>query len=68
MWDNMELSEDEQNEADEGLESSGDVCCLTGGDIEDIQSNLIQQISNFTEDQLYEAISYYWNNDAFIKF
>ena len=60
------LSAEEQDQRDLDLENSGLMCFFFKDQLEDIQLNLKAQKSNYDSDDLYKALNFYWENDAFI--
>ncbi|WP_412523435.1 hypothetical protein [Shewanella chilikensis] len=64
--DGIDLSAEEQDQTDVDLENSGLMCFFFKDQLEDIQLNLKAQKSNYDSCDLYEALNYYWENDAFI--
>lgn len=64
--ESIELRDDEYDEMESWLEENGFKLFLSKDQIEDIVSNLGQQISPCTDAQLLMAIRYYWENDAFL--
>lgn len=64
--DDMDLSAEEQDLRDVDLENSGLMCFLFKDQLEDIQQNLKAQKPNYGSSDLYTALNYYWENDAFI--
>jgi hypothetical protein len=65
--ESIELSNDEYSEMESWLEENGFKSFLDKEQIEDIASNLGQQLSSYTDVQLMEAVRYYWKNDAYIE-
>ena len=63
--ESIDLSDDEYDEMESWLEENGFKSFLSKDQIEDIVSNLGQQLSPYTDAQLLRAIRYYWENDAF---
>ena len=64
--ESIDLSDKEYDEMELWIENNGYMEFLGKDQLEDIISNLQQQVSNFSESQLIGAIEYYWKNDAFI--
>lgn len=62
----IDLSAEEQDQRDLDLENSGLMCFFFKDQLEDIQLNLKAQKSNYDSGDLYKALNYYWENDAFI--
>lgn len=60
------FSDDEFNKFEIWIKTSGYKSFLSKEQIEDVVSNMAQQNPNYTNNQLIEAIDYYWKFDAFI--
>ena len=65
--DASELSPDQQDTLDAYPESVGLKCFLCASQLDDIVGNLRQQRPHFSEQDLIQAINYYWRNDAFFN-
>ena len=66
--DDVDLSAEEFDERDLELERKGFKSFFNKDQLEDIESNLQQQKKSYNSNDLYLALNYYWNNDAFIDF
>ncbi len=64
--DNVALSTEGFEQRDLELQKNGLIDFLNKDLLEDIESNLKMQKSHYSQKELYEAINYYWINDAFI--
>ena len=62
----VDLSDEEYEAKEVELKNKGLTCFFCKEQLKEIESNLSQQLSSYTQDQLMNAIDYYWNNDAFI--
>ena len=62
-----DLSDEEYDEMESYLEQSGYKLFLGKAQIEEIVANLKQQTPSYSSPQIFEAINYYWLNDAFIQ-
>ena len=65
--ESIELSDDEYDKMESWLEENGYNSFLSKDQIDDIASNLAQQLSPYTDNQLLQAVQYYWENDAFLN-
>ena len=65
-WDDKDLSPEEQEEFDRRIPELGYRPFLEWGQLSDIVGNLEDQKPDFTELDLGQAISFYWERDAFI--
>jgi hypothetical protein len=65
--DAKEMSEAESLEFEAYVKSTGLQCFLCRDDLEDIEDNLSQQVTDFTQHELANAINFYWENDAFVN-
>lgn len=65
--DESGLSPEEQDELDVYPETVGLKCFLSLTQLEDIADNLRQQRPNFSNQDLLNAINFYWSRDAFIN-
>jgi hypothetical protein len=65
--DSRDFSPEEDDELDEFPQSIGLRIFLSKAQLEDIVSNLAQQVSAYSASQLVAAIDYYWRHDAFIQ-
>ncbi len=65
--DANELSPEEQDELDAYPETIGLYSFLCVSQLEDIAQNLRQQVPRFSDQDLVQAINYYWRHDAFIN-
>lgn len=64
--DANELSPEEQDELDAYPETIGLGSFLCVSQLEDVAQNLRQQVPQFSDKDLVQAINYYWRHDAFI--
>ena len=65
--DGSGLSSEEQDELDVYPKTVGLTCFLCLTQLEDVAHNLRQQRPQFSEQELLNAINYYWHRDAFIN-
>lgn len=65
--DANELSPEEQDELDAYPETIGLDSFLCVSQLEDIAQNLRQQVPQFSDKDLVQAINHYWRHDAFIN-
>jgi hypothetical protein len=65
-WDDLELSEEEQNDIADQIPGLGLREFFEWGQLEDIVENLREQRPDFSEDDLERAIQFYYEWDAFI--
>jgi len=65
--ESIDLSDNEYEEMEAWLDENGFKSFLGNDQIEDVASNLSQQLSSYTDAKLLDAIRYYWENDAFIE-
>lgn len=65
--DDIDLSDEEQDQRDIDLENLGLVSFFFKDQLEDIQLNLKSQKRSYDSNDLYKALNYYWENDAFIN-
>jgi hypothetical protein len=62
----LDLSSEEQDQQEAKLEKSGLRCFFDNEQLEDIVVNLQQQKPTYSLAELFLAINFYWQNDAFI--
>lgn len=65
--DTNKLSPEEQDEMDACPEAIGLKSFLCVSQLEDIAQNLRLQVPQFSDQDLVQAIDYYWRHDAFIN-
>ena len=65
-WDDLELSEEEQDEIADQIPALGLREFFCWGQLADIVENLKEQRPNYSEEDLQRAIQYYYEWDAFI--
>jgi len=64
--EDIELSDEEYEEMEAWIEENDFRAFLGKEQLEDIISNLAQQLEEYSEIQLIDAVNFYWLNDAFI--
>ena len=65
--ESRDLNDEEYDAMESYLEQSGYKLFLGKDQIEEIVANLKQQKPSYSSPQIFEAINYYWLNDAFIQ-
>jgi hypothetical protein len=62
-----DLSPEEQEQQETALKQGGLRCLFSKDQIEDIADNLLQQKPSCSREDLFLALNFYWENDAFIE-
>ena len=65
--ENADLSNDEFDLREQELSNLGLECLLDSDEIKQVENDLKRQKKNYLQEDLYEAIDYYWKNDAFVN-
>lgn len=66
ILDDGDLSDEEYEEFESSINECGYSNFLNLDQIEGVISNLSMQVNSFTQDELLDAINFYFNRDAFL--